>query len=596
MLRRISTTLQTSSPVCTFILLMLVIFVSELAVMQLFTAEFSRLGPLYSSLADAFLATLFTSPIIWWLVIRPLRKFALYSKGSFDALRAQVVEAIVTIDKEGVIESFNAAAEEIFGYSSAEIAGKSAALLFCNGLFSPEQLILAGDASQNRANSRICHEVICHRRDGTPVTMEISLSRVIIEGREQFLVFMRDISSRKEMDEALRQSETRFRQVFEQSEDAIIFFKPGTCSIIDINQTTEKLYGFSKAELTEQGVECLCRPEDYARFSGIIRNIRHGAMSNPDTIVNLRKDGTEITVSVSGKVITLQGVNVVFCSFRDITDRIRIEEEARSIQARLIQANKMTSLGLLVSGVAHEINNPNNFIMANSQLISRAWQDALKILREYYRENGDFQIGGIPFSAFVENSQQLFEGITDGSRRINDIVNNLKNYVREDKTLAAHEVDINRVVTSAVNILHYQLIKYTEKFHLDLQENIPCISGSSQQLVQVVINLLMNACQAIPDNQCGIWLTTGFDAVADLVTITVRDEGQGMPDNVSDRVLEPFFTTKLDSGGTGLGLFISHSIVKDHKGSLEFVSAPGKGTTVIVKIPTGPPAAKEHSA
>ncbi|MCM2356641.1 MAG: PAS domain S-box protein [Geobacteraceae bacterium] len=405
-----------------------------------------------------------------------------------------------------------------------------------------------------------------------------------------------DITKRKEADEALRESEERFRQLFEQSEDAIIFFKPGSCYIIDANATTEQLYGYSKAELKEAGLERLTSPEDFARVSSAVSGIRRGEMSYLDRIVNLRKDGAEIIVSMRGKIVTIRGVDLVYCTFRNVTERIRLEEEARNIQARLIQANKMTSLGLLVSGVAHEINNPNNFIMANSQLLARAWDDALKILREYYRENGDFLIGGIPFSEMAEQSPQLFAGIVDGARRINEIVNNLKSFARRDRVMTGLDVDVNQVVTAAVSILHHQLVRHTENFHLDLAENIPRVKGSSQQLEQVVINLLMNACQALPAKQCGIWVATGFDAAADRVTIAVRDEGGGMSRELGDRIMEPFFTTRLDSGGTGLGLSISHSIVKEHNGSLEFESEPGKGTTFIVKIPAGEAAVKEPSA
>jgi signal transduction histidine kinase len=293
--------------------------------------------------------------------------------------------------------------------------------------------------------------------------------------------------------------------------------------------------------------------------------------------------------------MTLQGVDIVFCSIRDITDRIHLEEEARDIQSKLIHTNKMTSLGLLVSGVAHEINNPNNYVMANSRLLANVWQDALKVLREYYRENGDFMVGGIPFSIANENSTQLFTGIIDGSSRINDIVSNLKDFARQDRSMAGGDVDINRIITSAVTILHHQLIKHTDRFHLDLQENLPSVKGSSQQLEQVVINLLMNACQALPDKRSGIWVTTGYDESSGQVNVTVRDEGLGMPATIHDRVLEPFFTTKLDSGGTGLGLSISQSIVKEHNGSLEFTSDPGTGTTFSVKIPAGRPAVEEHS-
>jgi len=293
-------------------------------------------------------------------------------------------------------------------------------------------------------------------------------------------------------------------------------------------------------------------------------------------------------------VMTLKGVKIIYCTCRDITDRLLMEQEARDIQAKLIQANKMTSLGLLVSGVAHEINNPNNFIMANTQLLERSWSDALYILREYYRDNGEFFIGGVPFSELEARSPGLFAGIRDGAGRINGIVTNLKNFARNDVSLENSTLDINQVATAAIAILHFELNKFTDMFHVELAENIPRVKGSGQQLGQIIINLLMNACQALPDREHGIWLTTGINADTGQVILSVRDEGHGMSAEKCKMIMEPFFTTKLDSGGTGLGLSICQSIANDHSWSLDFTSEQDKGSTFTVSIPVN--ANKEQPA
>jgi len=404
-----------------------------------------------------------------------------------------------------------------------------------------------------------------------------------------------DISSRKEAEQALYDSVLRFRQIFEQIEDAVLFLKPGTCTIIDLNPAAEKLYGFTKEEIKENGLPLFCGPEHLARLSVAISGIRHGEALALDNIINRRKGGAEIVVSIRGKVMTLQGIDIIYCSFRDVTERVRMEEEARHIQARLIQANKMTSLGLMVSGVAHEINNPNNYILTNTQVLSRVWEDAFKLLSEYYRENGEFYLGGLPFSEIVSQSHQLFADIVGGTRRINEIISNLKSFARQERTTLDQEVDVNRVVSTAVSILHHEIVRYTKNFNLVLSQEVRPVKGSSQQLGQVMINLVMNACQALPDKQCAIWVTTGFDAEAGQVTISVKDEGIGMPHDVCDRIMEPFFTTKLDNGGTGLGLSISRSIIKEHNGFMDFESEPGKGTTFVVKIPCAKTTDKEYS-
>jgi signal transduction histidine kinase len=348
-------------------------------------------------------------------------------------------------------------------------------------------------------------------------------------------------------------------------------------------------------ELQEGGVSCLVRQADVAQVKRAIKSVRPDRIANLENIARICSDGTEIVLSMRCKIMTLQDEDLVYCTFRDITERVRMEQKAQEIKAKLIQANKMTSLGLMVSGVAHEISNPNNFIMANSQLMAKIWEDAIEILRERHQEQGEFSVGGIPFREVDAHLPQLLAGISEGTKRIKDIVHNLKSFVRQGQNTVEQDVNINRIATLAVSILHHEISKYTIKFHLDLEENIPGIKGNSQQLGQVIINLLMNACQALPSKHCGVWLETRFDAATAQVRITVRDEGAGMSREDSSRIMEPFFTTKLDSGGTGLGLFISQSIIKEHGGSTQFTSEQGKGTIFVITLPTGKPASREHT-
>jgi PAS domain S-box-containing protein len=582
------------TPLKLYFFLLAMVFLFDLLESQLIPSNFPAAGLYSHKIFDAFLITLLTAPFLWMLMVRPLKRIALLEKTRSDALQSQVIDAIMVIDEQGVIESFNPAAEGIFGFPANEIIGKSASILLCGNQQCLDDMLRQSNAYKSWAVSQMSHEVFGCRSDGSKFTMDVSISRILLNDRLTFLMIMRDISVRKKMELALRDSEKRFRDIFEQTEDAIIFFKPGSCSIIDINSAAENLYGYGKTELQAGGLELICTPENFAVLSRCIGEITHGKISSLDNICTLRKDGTEIFVSMRGKLMTLQNVEIIYCSFRDVTKRILLEEEAREMQAKLIQANKMASLGLLVSGVAHEINNPNNFIQANARLLSRSWEDILKILREYYRENGDFTVGGIHFEELDANSPQLFAGIIDGSQRINEIISNLKSLARQERLMAEQDVDINQVATSAVSILYHEIIKYTENFHFDLAREVPHVKGSRQQLGQVIINLLMNACQALPARRCGISLSTGFDAASDMVTITITDEGCGISRSVGNKIMEPFFTTKLDDGGTGLGLSISQSIIKDHNGFLEFKSEPGEGTTFIVKIPRLKTSTKEQ--
>jgi PAS domain S-box-containing protein len=584
-----------ATPLRLYVFLLCTIFLSdllqELVLPFRITSKF--FGP--NKIVDAFLTTLCGAPLLWLLVARPLNRAARSEKARVAAVYAQVIDAIVTITPQGVIRSFNPAAERIFGFGADEMIGGSAALLFEGGREGLDGLMQSAATRGSDKSPALFGEIGCRRRDGLTLIMDVSISEVLLEQRPEFLLIMRDITSRKAMEEALRESETRFRQIFHQSEDAILFFKPGGTLVLDANANAERIFGYSKAELQKGALERIFAPAELQVLTRSIAGIGEGRGGQHDFSCR-RKDQERIIVSLRGKMMLLHDVPVTYCTFRDITDRVHMEETTRNIQARLIQTNKMTSLGLLVSGVAHEINNPNNFIMANCEILAKISEDSLKVLEEYCQEHqgcGEIYLGGIPVSELGEQTRRLFGGINEGSRRVNDIVNHLKGFARQDRNQARHDVDVSQVARSAVSLLHHELIRFTENFHLELADGLPPIAGHGQQLGQVVINLLMNACQALPDKQCGIWLNTGFDAGAGLVTIAVRDEGCGMSREDSRRIMEPFFTTKLDCGGTGLGLSISESIVKEHGGTLEFSSEPGKGTTFQVRIPAAPSPNKE---
>ncbi len=270
---------------------------------------------------------------------------------------------------------------------------------------------------------------------------------------------------------------------------------------------------------------------------------------------------------------------------RDVSVRVRLEKEAGEIQAKLIQTNKMTSLGTLVSGVAHEINNPNSFIMTNADLFNAIWKDVYKKLKEQDRNNEHTQFGGIPFSELETVVPTLLRGIYEGSGRIKNIVDNLKDFAKSDKRYLYEKVDVNRAVRTASSILDSHIKQCTDNYYLSCKDSIPYINGNSQQIEQVVINLIMNSLQALPDRESSVIVSTYCDSENGLVVIKVEDEGTGISESVMDRITEPFFTTKMESGGTGLGLSISYSIINEHSGSLEFMSEENTRTAAFIKLP-----------
>lgn len=270
---------------------------------------------------------------------------------------------------------------------------------------------------------------------------------------------------------------------------------------------------------------------------------------------------------------------------QQVDERNRALEELKLHQDKLIQADKMATLGILVAGVAHEVNNPNGLILLNLPILRDVYQDALETLEARYREEGDFQLGGLPYSRMREEIPHMLEDMGDGAARIKRIVEDLKDYARQDTAARREPFDLNLVAQAAMRLVETPIRKATSRCVASYDDHLPQVSGSSQRIEQVIVNLLINACQALPDAERGIFLSTGFDPEAGEVVLTIRDEGVGIPPESLNRLTDPFFTTKRESGGTGLGLSISAGIVKEHGGSLCFDSPPGRGTTAILTLP-----------
>jgi polar amino acid transport system substrate-binding protein len=272
---------------------------------------------------------------------------------------------------------------------------------------------------------------------------------------------------------------------------------------------------------------------------------------------------------------------------REVEERERAVEELRLNQAQLVQADKMKSLGTLVSGVAHEINNPTGLILLNLPILQEVYRDAGEFLEERHREQGDFSLGGIPYSRMRDEVPTMLDETLEGARRIKRIVEDLKDFARRDDTAVKEPIDFNSVVKSAVRLVDPTLRKATNRFEARYADDLPKVLGNPHRVEQVVINLIVNACQALPDPGRGVFLETDYDRETGYVELRVRDEGIGIAAGDLPNLTDPFFTTKRESGGTGLGLSVSAGIVKDHGGILTFDSQPGCGTTVTLALPAG---------
>ncbi len=301
----------------------------------------------------------------------------------------------------------------------------------------------------------------------------------------------------------------------------------------------------------------------------------------------IHRDGTTrwiknkivITKNKFGQPVAYDGL------INDITALKRAESAAAHRNQQLRQAEKMASLGTLIAGIAHEINNPNNFVTLNAQLFTKMWRDVIPLLDEFYKNNGDFCIAGIPYSECKDKISQSLDGILKGSERISNITKRLTEYSKVDSDSLNEHVDINKVVEMAVVITGTLIKKSTSKFTVEYGTLLPKIKGNTQQLEQVVVNLITNACQALQQNDAEIKISNAYEPERNRVRICIEDQGIGIKENDMKFIMDPFFTTKRNSGGTGLGLSVSYNIVKSHRGTLLFRSEVNKGTIAKVYLP-----------
>ncbi|MCX6584263.1 MAG: ATP-binding protein [Candidatus Aminicenantes bacterium] len=308
-----------------------------------------------------------------------------------------------------------------------------------------------------------------------------------------------------------------------------------------------------------------------------------------------REKGTEPTpfswadrwFSITGEPLPDDSGNVAgyVHIMNDITERKKTEDELKKQHDQLLQADKMISLGILASGMAHEINNPNNTIMLNASVLQKAWNSIIPILNESSREKGDMVVGGLKYEKMKEKMPQLFSGILESSKKIQRIVNDLKYFSGKDLISLKKQVDIESVVKSAISLTGNMIQKSTRHFKAVYEKDLPNVMGNFQNLEQVIINLVQNACQALEHPGNGIFITVTYDRMGREIVLTVKDEGLGIPDKDLKYIAEPFFTTRRSSGGTGLGLYMSSKIISDHGGTIRFFSTPGKGTTVEIRLP-----------
>jgi PAS domain S-box-containing protein len=406
--------------------------------------------------------------------------------------------------------------------------------------------------------------------------------------------YFHDITDSKRAEQALRENEQRYREIFENASE-IIFTTDMDGRFTSLNRTGEQVFGYSQEEATQTDIWHLVVPEFHEILKQHRVQMASGEAQFTAEIEVAAKDGHRIRLEIKPRPIWRDDKPAgIQAMARDITGRDIAEMELR-------QAQKLESVGRLASGIAHEINTPIQFVGDNTRFLGDSFA-ALKNLIEKFGELSQAAASGAvspdllgevrrleeesDCAYLLEEIPQAIKQTLEGVDRVATIVRAMKEFAHpENKGMAP--ADVNRALLSTITVARNEW-KYVADLDTELT-HLPLVVCNVGDLNQVFLNLLVNAAHAIADvagNGGKGRITIGTAAEGDKVHISIADTGAGIPESIRSKIFDPFFTTKEVGRGTGQGLAIARSVIVDrHKGSLTFESEVGKGTTFHIRLP-----------
>ncbi len=460
------------------------------------------------------------------------------------------------------------------------------------------------------SNGNLTHRLFINSRD------EIGELAIKFNNMAQTLYNM--IKQRNEAINELKYSEEKFNKAFNYSADVIAIVRLSDKLYIEINQAFLRTFGYKREEIIGHYSDEFNLWENEEHRLKVIQILDSGGMLRNEEITWNTKYG-EVRVGLfSTEIIEIDCIECVIFVWNDITERKKISEELKrvndeledkvnertkqlmqtfaeleeqhnklkSAQSKLIQSEKMASLGTLVAGVAHEINNPINYIYLSSKVLDMDLCNFKKELIELL-DNADDDVLNF-FEQYFNKFSKSIINILDGSNQVTTIVNDLRLFSRLDEAVKK-EIDVSEALETTIRLVktkYTKQIKFIKKFQT--HRKIECYPS---QLNQVFLNIIVNACHAIVEKQndlvCennGLIGISVFDNNKEII-IEFCDNGCGMTKDTISRIFEPFFTTKPMGQGTGLGMSISYGIIEKHNGSIDVESKVGEGSTITIHIP-----------
>jgi PAS domain S-box-containing protein len=460
------------------------------------------------------------------------------------------------------------------------------------------------------SNGNLTHRLFINSRD------EIGELAIKFNNMSQNLYNM--IQQRNEAISELKSSEEKFNKAFNYSADVIAIVRFSDKLYIEINQAFLRTFGYKREEIIGHYSHEFNLWENEEHHLNVIQILDSGGMLRNEEITWNTKYG-EVRVGLfSTEIIEIDCIECIIFVWNDITERKKISEELKrvndeledkvnertkqlmqtlaeledqhnklkSAQSKLIQSEKMASLGTLVAGVAHEINNPINYIYLSSKVLDMDLYNFKEELMELLDDADDDVLNF--FEQYFNKFSKSIINILDGSNQVTTIVNDLRLFSRLDEAVKK-EIDVSEALETTIRLVKTQYTKQI-KFIKNFQTHRKIVCYPSQ-LNQVFLNIIVNACHAIVEKQndlvCennGLIVIRVFDNNKEII-IEFCDNGCGMTKDTISRIFEPFFTTKPMGQGTGLGMSISYGIIEKHNGTIDVESKVGEGSTITIHIP-----------
>ncbi|MEG5160413.1 PAS domain S-box protein [Microcoleus sp. AT3-A2] len=548
------------------------------------------------------------------------------SQARFAGIVEIADDAIISVDADQKIILFNQGAERIFGWTAAETIGESLSLLLPEAFAAPHSHLVSnfgGGVKQARKMGNR-KEIFARRRDGTEFPAEASISKLEVAGEIIFTAILRDVTASRQAEEFVRVSEERYRSLARATAQLVWMTDAQGKPIAPIDWMAYT--GQSLEEATDNWVSAIHPDDRPITAQAWMRAVE--AKSLYEVEHRLRAaDGSYRHFWVRGvPVLAADGsIREWVGTHTDISDRVQVLEalkqsegqyrsqaaelekavrELHQAQTQLIQTEKISSLGQLVAGVAHEINNPINFIYGNITHAKEYATDLLGLLH-LYQEKYPNPVPEILEAAedievdyLMEDFTKILESMKVGADRIRDLVVSLRNFSRLDES-QMKRVDIHEGIESTLLILQHRIKANVLRPAIEIIKeygNFPKVECYVGQLNQVFMNLLGNAIDALEEynsthSSKEIYsqpnrIRISTSASSETVTIRIADNGMGINQEFIGKLFDPFFTTKPVGKGTGLGLSISYQIiVEKHRGKLQCISTPGEGAEFVIEIP-----------